>query len=129
MQASTPTACRESAVLLFYGRAYAISSLTVAASFSSLQAGKKFLAKCVTGEGALDEVAVQILQDVGQVAESNGAHAVQDLLVALLGDNALLGVALAVAEAEQLLEDVLEVQLTAPARSPWRRAGPPRCRR
>ena len=69
----------------------------------------------LTGEGALDEVAVQILQDVGQVAESNGAHAVQDLLVALLGDNALLGVALAVAEAEQLLEDVLEVQLTAPA--------------
>ena len=69
----------------------------------------------LTGEGALDEVAVQILQDVGQVAESNGAHAVQDLLVALLGDNALLGVALAMAEAEQLLEDVLEVQLTAPA--------------
>ena len=31
--------------------------------------------------------------------------------VALLGDNALLGVALAVAEAEQLLEAVLEVQL------------------
>ena len=69
----------------------------------------------LTGEGTLDEVAVQILQDVGQVAESNGAHAVQDLLVALLGDNALLGVALAVAEAEQLLEDVLEVQLAAPA--------------
>ena len=51
----------------------------------------------------------------GQIAESNGAHAVQDLLVALLGDNALLGVALTVAEAEQLLEDVLEVQLAAPA--------------
>ena len=40
---------------------------------------------------------------------------VQDLLVALLRHNALLGVALTVAEAEQLLEAVLEVQLTAPA--------------
>ena len=80
-----------------------------------LAGGEEVLGEVLTGEGALDEVAVQILQDVGQVAESNGAHAVQDLLVALLGDNALLGVALAVAEAEQLLEDVLEVQLAAPA--------------
>ena len=62
-----------------------------------LAGGEEVLGEVLTGEGALDEVAVQILQDVGQIAESNGAHAVQDLLVALLGDNALLGVALAVA--------------------------------
>ena len=80
-----------------------------------LAGGEEVLGKVLAGEGALDEVAVQILQDVGQIAESNGAHAVQDLLVALLGHNALLGVALTVAEAEQLLEAVLEVQLTAPA--------------
>ena len=42
-------------------------------------------------------------------------YLIQDLLVALLGHNALLRVALTVAEAEQLLEAVLEVQLAAPA--------------
>ena len=69
----------------------------------------------LAGEGTLDQVAGQVFQDVVQVAEGNDAHAVQDLLVALLGFHALLGVALAVAEAEQLLEGVLQVQLAAPA--------------
>ena len=80
-----------------------------------LAGGEEILGEMLAGESALDQVAVQILQDVGQVAKGNSAHAVQNLLVALLGHNALLGVALAVAEAEQLLEDVLEVQLTASA--------------
>ena len=42
---------------------------------------------------------------------------VQNGLVPHLGHNALLGVALTVAKAEQLLEAVLEVQLAAPAKA------------
>ena len=64
---------------------------------------------------ALQQILVDALQALDEGLEGGGAHTVQNLLVALLGHNALLGVALTVAEAEQLLEAVLEVQLAAPA--------------
>ena len=66
-------------------------------------------------DGLLQEILVDVVEDVDQRAVGDGLHAVQDLLVALLGHHALLGVAVAVAEAEQLLEDHFQVQLGAPA--------------
>ena len=77
----------------------------------------------LTGESALDQVTVEVFQDVAQIAERDCAHAVQDFLVALLGLNALFGIALAVAEAEQLFKGVLQVQLAAPAKALGKRQG------
>jgi hypothetical protein len=43
--------------------------------------------------------------------------AIEDLLVALLGHDALAGIALAALAGEELLEDVLEVYFGAPAKA------------
>ena len=67
----------------------------------------------ITFLGAAHEVTVELGEKLGERTEAHLSHAVEDLLVALLGLDALLGVALTVAEAEQFLEAVLKVQLTA----------------
>src|SRR5699024_1630547 len=67
--------------------------------------GEEILGEVRAGEGAFDEIAVEFAQDVAEIAVGQRLDAVEDLLVALLEHNALLQVALAVAEAEQLFED------------------------
>ena len=68
------------------------------------------------GKSALDQIVIQIFQDIAQVTERHGTHAVQDLLVALFGHNALLRVALTMAKAEQFFKHIFQVQLAAPAK-------------
>ena len=81
------------------------------------------LGKMLPGKSALDQIVIQIFQDIAQVTERHGTHAVQDLLVALLGHNALLGVALTVAKAEQFFKHIFQVQLAAPAKAFGKRQG------
>ena len=69
----------------------------------------------LASQGALDQVLVDLAQDVDERTHGHSADAVEDLLVALLGLNALGRIAVARAEAEELLEGVLEVELLAPA--------------
>ena len=69
----------------------------------------------LAGDGLLQEVLVNVVQNVDQRTVGDLLHAVEDLLVALLGHHALLGIAVAMAEAEQLLPDHLQLQLRAPA--------------
>ena len=81
------------------------------------------LGKMLPGKSALDQIVIQIFQDIAQVTERHGTHAVQDLLVALFGHNALLRVALTMAKAEQFFKHIFQVQLAAPAKAFGKRQG------
>ena len=70
MLASASTAYREVGSFIPQQSLTPSVPLTVAASLSSLQAGEEILGEVLTGEGALDEVAVEVLQNVGQVGET-----------------------------------------------------------
>ena len=104
-------------------------ALDIGGQLLVLAGGKEQLAELLTGDGTLQQVLIDALEALDEGLEGGGADAVEDLLVALLGLDALLGVALTVAEAEQLLKAVLEVQLAAPAEALGERAWPRRCRR
>ena len=76
---------------------------------------EEVLLEVLACEGTLHEVAVEVAQELRERTEVRGAHRIEDLLVALLGLDALCRIAIAGAEAEELLERVLEVELLAPA--------------
>ena len=80
-----------------------------------LGVGLEELAETLAGECSGDELGVEVLVDVQERAVGGGAHGVEDLLVALFGDDALLGVAAAGLLEPHLLEDVFEVAFLAPA--------------
>ena len=69
----------------------------------------------LAADGLLEEGLVDLLEDGEHVLVGYFLYLVQDLLVPLLGNHPLLGVAVAVAKAEELLEDHLQLQLRAPA--------------
>ena len=77
--------------------------LDVCSQLRVLAGGKEQLAELLAGHSALEQVRIDALQAIDEGLKGGSADAVQDLLVPLLGLHALLGVALAVAEAEQLL--------------------------
>ena len=68
--------------------------LDVSGQFLVLAGGEEQLRELCTGHSALQQILIDALQALDQGLEGGSAHAVQDLLVALLGHNALLGVAL-----------------------------------
>ena len=69
----------------------------------------------LSGHSTLDQFLVDILQTVHQGAQGLGPYLVQNILIPHLRLPPLRGIALAVAEAEEFLKDVLQVQLAAPA--------------
>ena len=69
----------------------------------------------LASQGALDQVLVDLAQDVDERTHGHSADAVEDLLVALLGLDALGRIAVARTKAKELLKGVLEVELLAPA--------------
>ena len=69
----------------------------------------------LAGKCALHQVLIDLAQDVDERTHGHSAHAVEDLLVTLLGLNTLGGVAVARTKAKELLEGVLKVELLAPA--------------
>ena len=69
----------------------------------------------LTGECTLHQVLVDLAQDVDERTHGHSADAVEDLLVALLGLDALGRIAVARAKAKEFLEGVLQVELLAPA--------------
>ena len=97
--------------------------LDVCSQLRVLAGGKEQLAELLAGHSALEQVRIDALQAIDEGLKGGSADAVQDLLVPLLGLHALLGVALAVAEAEQLLKAVLQVELAAPAKALGKRHG------
>ena len=75
-----------------------------------LAVGVEEFGEMLATDGSLDEVAIQILKDIDQRPVGLFLYTVEDLLVALLGYDALLGISIAVAEAEQLL-DIMAVRV------------------
>ena len=71
----------------------------------------------LAADGFLQELLIDVMKDVDQGAVGDGLHAVEDLFVALLGNDAVGRIAVAVAEAEQLLEEHLQIELGAPAKA------------
>ena len=69
----------------------------------------------LASQGTLYQVLVDLAQDVDERTHGHSADAVENLLVALLGFNALGGIAVAGTKAKELLKGVLEVELLAPA--------------
>ena len=80
-----------------------------------LAVGEEELLELSTTECALYKLSVKILEDVADVGVSNLLNLVEDSLVSLLGNCSLAGVTKAPLGNEELLEYVLEVELTAPA--------------
>ena len=66
-------------------------------------------------ECALNKLTVKVLEDVADVGVSNLLYLVEDSLVSLLGNCSLTGITKTPLGNEELLEHVLEVELTAPA--------------
>ena len=69
----------------------------------------------LAGKCAFDQFRIQIAQDVLERTECRGTDRVEDLLVALLGNDTLFWIAAAEGFAEQFFENVFEVQISAPA--------------
>ena len=84
---------------------------------------EEILFELLSSKSTLYEVLIQRGKDLFHGLVSHELDLVEDLLVALLRNCSLLGVAAAGRLAEKLLEDVLKVQVAAPAKAERERKG------
>ena len=70
----------------------------------------------LSGYRALDQILIQILEDRYQIRMRYFLNSIQNLLVALLRNNSFRRITAAARRAEQLLKNVLQIQLSAPAK-------------
>ena len=76
---------------------------------------EKELREMLSADRFLQEVLIDVLQNAQHIPMSHFFHLVQDLLVPLLRYHPLRRIAIAFAKAEGLGEDLLQLQLSAPA--------------
>ena len=85
--------------------------------------GKEKLFEVFAGNRTADQILVESLQAGDEILEVVGSDLIQNLFIALLGNNTLRWIAIAASEAEQLFKGLFQIKISAPAESLCKREG------